>query len=101
MITPPEPAEYAPFYAGYIREVGTADPVAAMRAQLDSTGTLLAGVREDRSSYRYAPDKWSIREIVGHLADTERVLREHGERWDDVRARIDQVRASLLALRGG
>nr|MCF0102862.1 hypothetical protein [Streptomyces sp. MH191] len=33
--------------------------------------------------------------------DTERVLREHGERWDDVRARIDQVRASLLALRGG
>ena len=74
MITPPEPAEYAPFYAGYIREVGTADPVAAMRAQLDSTGTLLAGVREDRSSYRYAPDKWSIREIVGHLADTERIM---------------------------
>lgn len=74
MISRPEPAEYAPFYAGYIREAGTDDPVATMRVQLESTGALLDGVREDRSGYRYAPDKWSIREIVGHLADTERIM---------------------------
>lgn len=74
MISAPEPAEYSPFYADYIREAGTADPVATMRAQLESTGALFDGVGEDRGGYRYAPDKWSIREIVGHLADTERIM---------------------------
>ena len=74
MISAPEPAEYSPFYADYIREVGTADPLAAMRTQLESTGALLDGVPEARGVYRYAPGKWSIREIVGHLADTERIM---------------------------
>ena len=74
MISAPEPVEYSPFYAGYIREVGTADPIAAMRAQLESTGALFDGIPEDHSTYRYAPDKWSIREIVGHLADAERIM---------------------------
>jgi hypothetical protein len=74
VISAPEPSEYAPFYAGYISDVGPAGPLASMRAQLESTGALLDSVREERGGYRYAPDKWSIREIVGHLADAERIM---------------------------
>jgi hypothetical protein len=74
VISPPIPSEYAPFYAGYISEAGSADPLVTMRSQLESTGTLLAGVSEERSTYRYAPEKWSIRQIVGHLTDAERIF---------------------------
>ena len=87
MISAPEPAEYSPFFADYIREVGTADPVEMMRSQLESTGALFDAVPEARGAYRYGPDKWSIREIVGHLADTERIMSCRALRL----ARRDQV----------
>jgi uncharacterized damage-inducible protein DinB len=76
VITSPDPAEYAPYFGRYIEEARAAgsDPVALMKTQLDSTGALLDGVSEERSTYRYAPGKWSIREIAGHLIDAERIF---------------------------
>ena len=76
MITRPDPSEYAPYFDRYIEEARATgnDPVAMMKAQLASTGALLDGVSEERSTYRYAPDKWSIREITGHLIDAERIF---------------------------
>jgi uncharacterized damage-inducible protein DinB len=66
--------EYAPFYAGYVGRVVPGDLVAGLATQLAGTLELLGAVPEERGDYRYAPDKWSIKEVVGHLADTERIF---------------------------
>jgi hypothetical protein len=74
-LAPPPPEEYAPFYAGYVNRIGQGEDIlAALQEQLQSTPALLRGVDEDRGSFRYAPGKWSIKEVIGHLADTERIM---------------------------
>ena len=70
----PAPDEYAPFYAGYIARVPEDDVLAALESQIESTLALLRGVPEARGDYRYAAGKWSIRQVVGHLIDAERVF---------------------------
>lgn len=70
----PEPSEYAPFYAGYIARVPEGDMLDVLVEQMHDTGAFLAGLTEAQGGHRYAPGKWSIREVVGHLADTERVF---------------------------
>ena len=74
MIPRPEPQEYAQWYAGYISGVQGQDPLATMLAQLESTGAMLDAVDDEAAGHRYAPGKWSVREIVGHLSDTERIM---------------------------
>jgi hypothetical protein len=74
MIALPAPAEYAPYYSRYIDPVNTEDVLASLKQLGKSTAKLLAGISEDRAAFRYAPDKWSIKEIVGHLTDAERVF---------------------------
>lgn len=74
-VSRPEPDEYAPFYAGYVAEVPDgADPLALLKDQLTGLPGLLDSVTADRSLARYAPGKWSVREVVGHLCDVERVF---------------------------
>jgi hypothetical protein len=70
--TRPEVGEYAPSFADYVARVAEdEDIVAVLVAQLDKVpGRIL----ELRGDYRYAPNKWSVKEIVGHLCDTERVF---------------------------
>ena len=70
----PEPTEYAPHYGVYISQVPEGDILDLLEHQLADTLALLSGMSEERSRYRYAPGKWSIREVVGHVADSERVL---------------------------
>ena len=70
----PGPDEYAPFYAGYVARVTPGDLVAGLATQLAATLELLGAVPEERGDYRYAPDKWSIKEVAGHLSDTERIF---------------------------
>ena len=74
MVGRPMADEYGAFYAGYIGNVIESDPVAVLESQGAATQSFLAGVSEEQSLFRYAPGKWSIREIVGHLADAERVF---------------------------
>ena len=77
----PGPDEYAPSYAGYVARIADdEDVVAVLASQLDSLGARLAGIPEARGEYRYAPGKWSIKEVVGHLCDTERVFAYRGLR---------------------
>ena len=69
-----EVAEYDPHFAGYVSLVPEEDILAAMSSQAEVSHALLASFDESRSGYRYAEGKWSIREVVGHLADAERVF---------------------------
>lgn len=73
-IARPEPGEYAPYYGTYISKVASPDLARALEAQLASTTSLLAGLSEQQAAFRYAPGKWSLREVVGHVADAERIF---------------------------
>jgi len=70
----PEKSEAAEYYFTYINQVAGDDPIAAMREQLEAWPTELAAVSEERSLERYAPDKWSMRQVVNHVTDTERAF---------------------------
>lgn len=72
--TAPGAGEYAEFYAGYVKRVPAGDVVATIRDQLAETLTMLRGVDSSRTTSGYAPGKWSIRDVVLHMADTERVM---------------------------
>ena len=70
----PEADEIPPHFVGYIGKVPESDPVAVLAAQIDVTAALLRGLSDADALKRYAPGKWSVKEIVGHLADTERIM---------------------------
>ena len=70
----PLESEYAPYYGGYVAHVTEDEILPVLRSQLDALDVLLGRVAPDRETYRYAEGKWSIREIVGHLIDGERVF---------------------------
>lgn len=70
----PTTAEAAEFYFTYIDKVPDGDVVEGLERQMVETRALLASVDEERALYRYEPGKWSVKQVVGHLADTERVF---------------------------
>ena len=70
----PTEAEYAPYYQGYIDQVSENEILPVMRSQMDELDVLLEHVNSEQETDRYAEGKWSIREIVGHLIDGERVF---------------------------
>jgi hypothetical protein len=74
MIGRPEPNEAAPYYANYIDLVSSDNITDVIETQLEETLSFLAGVSEEQSLHRYAPNKWSIRELLSHVNDTERVF---------------------------
>ena len=70
----PEVDEIPSHYVGYIKRVPELDPVMVCASQIEETATLLRGLAEAEAMYRYARGKWSVKEIVGHLADVERIM---------------------------
>ena len=70
----PAENEYAPAFQGYVARVNEDEILPAMRSQIDALDLLLERVTADHESYAYAEGKWSIREIIGHLIDGERVF---------------------------
>lgn len=70
----PTAADAAPFYFTYIDKVPEGDVLAILESGVAETRRLLAGLDPDRERHRYAPGKWSIREVVGHMVDAERVF---------------------------
>ncbi len=70
----PQPDEHNPYYGKYIDRVPEGDLVSLLREQVIDTVALLRGVSAERANHAYAPGKWTIKEVVGHLMDTERVM---------------------------
>lgn len=68
------PDEAAEYYSIYISQVPDGDICDILQTQRDETLSLLGAIPDARSGHRYAPDKWTIMEVVSHLNDTERVF---------------------------
>ena len=73
-MTRPQPHEAAPYYSNYINLVPEGAIVQILERQLDDTTAFLAEISEATSLARYAPDKWTLRELLNHVNDTERVF---------------------------
>lgn len=72
--TTPDVAEYAPHYANYVGQVRSGDIVETLATLGDSTVALLRSIPDAKGGVRYAPGKWSIREVIGHITDAERIF---------------------------
>ena len=73
-ISRPQADEHIPYYGRYISQVPEGDLIALLRQQAMDTVALLRGVPREREDYAYAPGKWTIKEVVGHMIDAERVF---------------------------
>ncbi|HEX6040366.1 DinB family protein [Longimicrobium sp.] len=74
MIPRPDASEHLPYYAKYIDRVPDGDLLQTLRTQLDDTLSLVRGLDESRGGHRYAPGKWTIREVLAHVIDAERIF---------------------------
>lgn len=73
MITKPADTEYAPFYATYVSKVTPSGPVTGLEAQR-ADFEAFRDLPDDKANHRYADGKWSVKEVLGHLSDSERVF---------------------------
>lgn len=70
----PEPSEAAPYFFTYIDQVGGDNPFPVIRNQLEDCRQFFSTISEQKSQHRYAPGKWSIRQVLNHITDTERAF---------------------------
>jgi len=69
----PQPGEYAPYYDRYV-VLATSDPLLQLRDQRRDVMDLFGGLSAEEAGYRYASDKWSLRQLLGHMTDADRVF---------------------------
>ena len=74
MIQRPEASEYPDYYVPYVSLVPEGDLLTILEENLVKTNALFEGLSEENGHFRYAPGKWSINEVLGHMADTERIM---------------------------
>ena len=127
-ITRPDVSEHAAFYAGYVGRVPDGDPVARLLTDLAEARAFYAAIDDGRAARPYAPGKWTVKDVLLHVADTERVMAyralralrgdatplpgfeqddwqrvgaANGRSMDDLLVEIVAVRHATLALFGG
>lgn len=123
--TRPAPGEFASFYAGYIAAVPDGDLIERLGVEGAASAALLRSLDRTTAGHRYAPDKWSVLEVFGHLVDSERVFAYRalrfargdatplagfdenlfaveaghgGRRPEDLAGELEAVRAATIAL---
>ncbi|KOY17917.1 DinB family protein [Paenibacillus xylanivorans] len=74
MVERPTTEEYAAFYEGYIQLVPEGNITERLELQANIVQTLLSSMTEEQANYRYAEGKWSVKEVIGHLLDNERIM---------------------------
>ena len=72
--TKPVTQEYAPYYGRYVDLVPAGNVIDTLRQHMTDTLSLISGLTEQQALHRYAPGKWSIKEIIGHIIDSERIF---------------------------
>jgi len=70
----PDVSEYPQFYAGYVSRVPDGDIVATLRQSREELASALGAVPESKGEYRYAEGKWTVRTVLGHMIDAERIF---------------------------
>lgn len=70
----PEAGEYTPYYIDYINPVPDGDIVKTLKYEVEETIELVNHLTEKQTQFKYAPNKWTIKEVLGHMADTERIM---------------------------
>ena len=70
----PERTEATPYYFKYIDRISSGDVVEVLATQREEALELFSTISEEKSLHRYAPEKWSIRQVLNHVNDTERVF---------------------------
>jgi len=70
----PTAAEFAPYYAAYVARVPAGDIVQTLTRQRVDSAMLFAGLTPEQAAFRYAPGKWSVREVIGHITVAERIF---------------------------
>ncbi len=83
----PPANEYAPYHAGYVASVPEGDIFEILSRQGTEFPVFLHSLGEARGNHRYAPDKWTVKEVIGHVNDTERVFSYRALRF----ARADET----------
>jgi hypothetical protein len=73
-VSRPDTDEYFEYYGKYIQLVPDDDAIGPLRDQLEDTLKILRPLDEKRALHRYAPEKWSVKEVIGHLSDSERIF---------------------------
>jgi hypothetical protein len=73
-MTRPQTTEYAPYYSRYVDLIATPDVVPELSSQLEKTVSFLSNISEEKSLSTYGAGKWTIKEVLNHVNDTERVF---------------------------
>ena len=73
-MTRPYLSDFPTFYHGYVEHIESEDIIASLRDQHQKTLTLFESLSDEQANYAYAEDKWSIKEVLGHMIDAERVF---------------------------
>jgi DinB superfamily len=73
-VSRPQPGEYASFYERYISLIQGEEILRTLDEQRRQMMLLLSGRNESDGDFRYAPEKWSVKEVLGHICDTERIF---------------------------
>jgi len=73
-MTRPTPSEYPPYYQHYLDLVKAPNVIKALKDQVMDIQAVISEIPEDKEDYAYAEGKWTIKEVIGHIIDTERVL---------------------------
>ncbi len=74
MITAPTSETFATYYETYISKLAGKDPMRMLESSILDLKVLLSGVPDEKENFRYAEGKWSVKEVVGHMIDTERIM---------------------------
>ena len=98
-MTRPQPLEFHPFYSGYIQRVPDGNFIALLKENASNIKSFFGAIEKDKHDYAYQPGKWTVKQIIMHMADTERVMsyRALTIARGDLRATLPQMDENVFA----